>query len=142
MAINFPKWLAVLATILALLLLMPVTTSAATFGFHTPSQAIYASAASLVTTYPSFSDLDLTPLQRQRLQSVLQRRNKEIQAVLDISQRDTLRHQIHSGHSFNQALLSLELQPEQQHLIKAIEQLTSLKLKALLVKYSVPSVSN
>ncbi|MBD2342973.1 hypothetical protein [Anabaena subtropica] len=142
MAINFPKWLTVLVTILALLLLIPVTTLAAPFGFPTSSKGIHTPAASLVTTYPSFSDLDLTPLQRQRLQGVLQRRNKEIQAVLDISQRDELRHQVHSGYSFNQALISLDLQPEQQHLIKAIEQLTSLKLKALLVRYSVSSVSN
>lgn len=141
MAINFPKWLAVLVTILALNLFMPGTV-AAPFGFHTPSKAIHAHAANLVTTYPSFADLDLTPLQRQRLQAVLQRRNKEIQTVLDISQRDELRHRLHSGDSLNEALTSLELQPEQEHLIKAIEQLTSLKLRALLSRYSISSVSN
>lgn len=141
MAINFPKWLAVIVTTLALNLFMPVTV-AAPFGFHTPLMAIHAPAANLVTTYPTFSDMDLTPLQRQRLQAVLQRRNKEIQAVLDISQRDELRHQLKSGDNLNEALAALELQPEQQHLIKAIEQLTSLKLRALLSKYSLSSVSN
>jgi stress response protein SCP2 len=104
--------------------------------------AIRASAANLVTAYPSLTDLDLTPLQRQRLQAVLQRRNKEIQAVLDVTQRDQLRHQLHSGYNLNQALTSLELQPEQEYLIKAIEQLTSLKLRALLSRYSLSSVGN
>jgi hypothetical protein len=141
MAINFPKWLAVLVTILALNLFMPVT-MAASLWLNAPSNAIHASAANLLTTYPSFADLNLTPLQRQRLQAVLQRRNKEIQAVLDIAQRDELRHRLHSGASLNQALTALELQPEQQHLIKAIEQLTSLKLKALLSRYSSSSVIN
>jgi len=141
MAINFPKWLAVLVTILALNLLM-LGTVAAPLELQTPAIAIHAPAANLVTTYPSFSDLDLTPLQRQRLQSVLQRRNKEIQAVLDISQRDKLRHRLHSGDSLNEALTALELQPEQQHLIKAIEQLTSHKLRALLSRYSLSGVSN
>lgn len=140
MAINFPKWLAVLVTILALNLFMPAM--AAPLGFYTPSKAIHAPAANLVTTYPSFSDLDLTPLQRQRLQAVLQRRNKEIQAVLEIAQRDELRHRLHSGDSLNEALTALELQPEQQHLIKAIEQLTNLKLRALLSRYSLSGVSN
>ncbi|BCL36959.1 hypothetical protein [Nostoc sp. MS1] len=141
MAINFPKWLAVLVTILALNLFMPVVV-AASFGLNTPSIAIHASAANLVTTYPSFADLDLTPLQRQRLQAVLQRRNREIQVVLDISQRDELRHRLHSGDSLNQALTALELQPEQERLIKAIEQLTNLKLRALLSRYSSSSFIN
>ncbi|MBD2503019.1 hypothetical protein [Anabaena azotica] len=140
MAINFPKWLAVLVTILALNLFMPAM--AAPLGFHTPLSAIHAPAANLVTAYPSFSDLDLTPLQRQRLQAVLQRRNKEIQAVLDVSQRDELRHRLQSGDGLNEGLTALELQPEQQHLIKAIEQLTNLKLRALLSRYSLSGVSN
>ncbi|QLE55884.1 hypothetical protein [Nostoc sp. TCL26-01] len=135
MAINFPKWLSVIAAILALILLMPETALAAPFTFPAP-------AANLVTHYPAISDLDLTPLQRQRLQAVLQRRNKEIQAVLEPSQIAELKNQLHSGNSFNQALIKLDLQPEQQHLIKAIEQLTSLKMKALLSRYSLSSVSN
>lgn len=134
MAINFPKWLSLLAAILALILLMPGTALAEPFTFNAPT-------ANLVTQYPSISDLDLTPLQRQRLQAVLQRRNKEIQAVLEPSQRAKLKHQLHSGNSLNQALITLDLQPEQQHLVKAIEQLTSLKMKALLSRYSLSSVS-
>jgi hypothetical protein len=143
MAINFPKWLSLslIATILALVLLMPSIALAAPFGFHAPSKAIISPAvnvvANLVTNYPNLSDLDLTPLQRQQLQAVLQRRNKEIAAVLNPSQLAQLQHKLHSGNSFNQALVALDLEPEQQHLIKAIEQFTTLKLKATLTRYSL-----
>ncbi|MEA5566953.1 hypothetical protein [Anabaena sp. UHCC 0399] len=146
MAIKFSKWLSlsVLATILALFLFLPGIALAAPFGFHTPSETIINSAGNvvsgnIVTDYPNLTELDLTPLQRQQLQGMLQRRNKEIAAVLTPSQLTELKHQLHSGHNFNQALLAIDLQPEQEHLIKAIEQFINLKIKATLVRYSLPN---
>lgn len=141
MAINCPKWrsLSLLAIILAVFLLMPGIAAAAPFGFNSPNvKAIINPASNLVANYPQLSELDLTPMQRQQLQAVLQRRNKEIAAVLTSVQRNELQHQLHSGSNLNQALLKLHLQPEQEQLIKSIEQFTSLKIKATLARYSLP----
>jgi hypothetical protein len=139
MAINTPKWrLPLFAIILVVFLLMPGIASAAPFGFNYPAaKAIIDPAGHIVTDYPNLSELDLTPMQRQQLQGMLQRRNKEMAEVLTSSQRTELQHQLHSGHSLLQALLKLDLQPEQEHLIKAIEQFTNLKIKAALTRYSL-----
>ncbi|HIK07795.1 MAG TPA: hypothetical protein IGS40_24410 [Trichormus sp. M33_DOE_039] len=139
MAINCPKWLSIplLATLLAFFNLIPGIALAAPFGFHPSAKVIATPISNVFVDYPNWSELDLTPMERQQLQGMLQRRNQEIVAVLNLSQRDALQHQLHSGHNLHQALLALDLQPEQEHLIKAIEQLTSLKIKAALARYSL-----
>ncbi|WP_066379888.1 MULTISPECIES: hypothetical protein [unclassified Anabaena] len=141
MAINFPKWLSLplIAATLALVLLMPSVALAAPFRFQLLSQPIIAPVVNVVNHYPDLSKLDLTPLQRQQLQAILQRRNKDISAVLNSTQRTQLQQKIHSGNNLNQALRQLELAPEQQQLIQAIEQLTTLKLQATLARYSLPN---
>ncbi|EKF00229.1 hypothetical protein FDUTEX481_09159 [Tolypothrix sp. PCC 7601] len=77
----------------------------------------------------SYSDSDLTPLQKQRLQAIRQRRNKEIYAVLNSSQRAKLAEELHRGTDFNQALDKLNLKPEQKEMIQAILHFTNLKMK-------------
>ncbi|MBW4560254.1 MAG: hypothetical protein KME32_03695 [Mojavia pulchra JT2-VF2] len=125
MAIKFLKWLSVLANILALVLFIPGIALAAPYPTDATSSIIISQASN------SFSEIDLTPLQRQKLQAVRQRRNKEIQAVLDSSQRAKLAQNLHIGNNLNQALEKLDLQPEQQELVKAILQFTNLKMKAI-----------
>ncbi|MDZ7960471.1 MAG: hypothetical protein RMY34_21750 [Aulosira sp. DedQUE10] len=123
MVIKFTKLLSILANIFVLILLLPGIAIAL------PEQ-INAQSSLIIAQVPnSYSDSDLTPLQQQRLQAIRQRRNKEIYAVLNSSQRAKIAQELHHGSKFNQALEKLSLQPEQQEMIKAILHFTNLKLK-------------
>ncbi|MHC5833130.1 MAG: hypothetical protein ACYT04_98380, partial [Nostoc sp.] len=82
-------------------------------------------------SYSTSSVINLTPQQSQQLQAVRQRRNREIEAVLNTSQRVQLAHNLRAGKNMNQALETLNLQPDQQELVKAIGQFTNLKMKAV-----------
>ncbi len=134
MSSNFTKRVTILATILALIFFMPGIVLAAPTQFDAINTTILATATTLDT------ELDLTPQERQELQAVRQRRNREILAVLDLSQRAQLAHNLRHGNNFNQALEKLNLQSEQEDLIKAIMQLTNLKLKAILSRRLLPVV--
>ncbi|MBE8968982.1 hypothetical protein IQ277_22995 [Nostocales cyanobacterium LEGE 12452] len=130
MAIYLIKRLSVLANILALVLFMPGIALAAPVQINTTSGIIFAQTIK-TASYSTSSEINLTPLQRQELQAVRQRRNREIAAVLNSSQRDQLNHNLRAGNNINQALEKLNLQPEQQDLVKAIVQFTNLKMKAV-----------
>ncbi|WP_375471736.1 hypothetical protein [uncultured Nostoc sp.] len=130
MAIYLTKRLSMFANILALVLFMPGIALAAPVQINTPSGVIFAQTTK-TTNYSSSSEINLTPLQRQELQAVRQRRNREIEAVLTSSQRAQLTHNLRAGNNINQALEKLNLQPEQQDLVKAIVQFTNLKMKAV-----------
>jgi Spy/CpxP family protein refolding chaperone len=80
------------------------------------------------------STIDITPQKRQQMQAMRQRRNKDIQAVLDSSQQVKLVQSLRNGDDLNQALDKLELQPEQRDMVKAISQLYNLKLKTVTAK--------
>jgi Spy/CpxP family protein refolding chaperone len=123
MAINCIKRVFVLAIILAVVLLLPTIASAAPAKIDLGQSAIVA------------EEINLTPQQRQQLQAVRQRRNREIKAMLDSSQRAKLAKNLHAGNSFNQALESLDLQPDQQEMLKAIVQISNLKTKALSARF-------
>jgi len=140
MVIHLTKQLSVFATILALVLFMPGIVLAAPVQFNTTSGIIFAQTIKTVSDSTSLSEINLTPLQRQELQSVRQRRNKEIQAVLNTSQRTKLSHNLRAGNKINQALERLNLQPEQQELVKAIVQFTNLKMKAISSKHSLKTI--
>ncbi|MCW5316337.1 hypothetical protein GTQ43_21705 [Nostoc sp. KVJ3] len=139
MAIHLTKRLSVFATILALVLSMPGIALAAPVQVHTTSAVIFAQI-SKTASYSTSSEINLTPLQSQQLQAVRQRRNREIEAVLKTSQRAQLNHNLRAGNNMNQALQHLNLQPEQQELVKAIVQFTNLKMKAILSRYSLKIV--
>ena len=132
MAIHLTKRLSVFATIVVLVLFTPGIVLAAPVQFNTTSGIIFAQTIK--------SEINLTPLQRQELQAVRQRRNREIQAVLNTSQRTQLSHNLRAGNNINQALERLNLQPEQQELVKAIVQFTNLKMKAISSKHSLKTV--
>ncbi|MBE9105282.1 hypothetical protein IQ229_10115 [Nostoc cf. edaphicum LEGE 07299] len=130
MVIYLTKRLSVFANILALVLFMPGIALAAPVQINTTSGIIFAQTTK-TASYSTSSEINLTPLQRQELQAVRQRRNREIAAVLNSSQRDQLNHNLRAGNNINQALEKLNLQPEQQDLVKAIVQFTNLKMKAV-----------
>ena len=83
------------------------------------------------------SEYDFTPQENQALQAVRQRRNKEIAAILDLSQRDLLAHKLHNGNSIDQALEALNLSAEQRELVNSINVFTNLKLKGIFSRHSL-----
>ncbi|NEU79008.1 hypothetical protein [Nostoc sp. UIC 10630] len=139
MAIHLTKRLSVFAIILALVLSMPGIALATPVQLHTTSGVIFAQITK-TASYSTLSDINLTPLQSQELQAVRQRRNREIEAVLNTSQRAQLNRNLRAGNNMNQALVKLNLQPEQQDLVKAIVQFTNLKMKAILSRHSLKIV--
>ena len=139
MAIHLTKRLFVFAAILALVLFMPGIALAAPVQLHTTSGVIFTQTTK-TTSYSTSSEINLTPLQSQQLQAVRQRRNREIEAVLNTSQRAQLTHNLQAGNNINQALVKLNLQPEQQELVKAIVQFTNLKMKAISSRHSLKIV--
>ncbi|MEH2244851.1 hypothetical protein [Nostoc sp.] len=136
MAIHLTKRLSVFAAILAFVLFMPGIALAAPVQFHTTSGVIFTQTTK-TATYSTSSEINLTPLQSQQLQAVRQRRNREIEAVLNTSQRAQLTHNLRAGNNINQALEKLKLKPEQQELVKAIVQFTNLKMKAVSSRHSL-----
>ncbi|MBN3958992.1 hypothetical protein [Nostoc sp. NMS8] len=130
MAIYLTKWLSVFANILALVLFMPGIAFAAPVQINTTSDIIFAQTTK-TASYSTSSEINLTPLQRQELQAVRQRRNREIEAVLTSFQRAQLTHNLRAGNNIKQALEKINLQPDQQNLVKAIVQFTNLKMKAI-----------
>ena len=136
MAIHLTKRLSVFAAILALVLSMPGIALATPVQLHITSGVISAQTTK-TASYSTSSEINLTPLQRQELQAVRQRRNREIEAVLSTSQRAQLNHNLRSANNINQALEKLHLQPEQQDFIKAIVQFTNLKMKAISSRHSL-----
>lgn len=136
MAIHLTKWLSVFAAILTLILFMPGIALAAPVQLHTNSGVIFAQTTK-TASYSTSSEINLTPLQSQQLQGVRQRRNREIETVLSTSQRAQLNHNLRAGNNINQALEKLNLQPEQQDLIKAIVQFTNLKMKDISSRHSL-----
>ncbi|WP_322644741.1 hypothetical protein [Nostoc sp. DedVER01b] len=135
MAIHLTKRLSVLAAILALVLSMPGIALAV----PVTSGVIFAQIPK-IASYSTSSEINLTPLQSQELQAVRQRRNREIEAVLNTSQRVQLNHNLRAGNNMNQALQKLNLQPEQQDFVKAIVQFTNLKMKAIASRHSLKIV--
>lgn len=123
MAINWIKRVFVLATILAVVLLLPFIASAS------PEAVDFANRVNVS------QEINLTPQERQQLQAVRQRRNRDIKAMLDSSQRVKVAKSLHAGNSLNQALESVDLQPDQQEMLKAIVQISNLKIKALSARF-------
>lgn len=128
---KFTKRLFVLVTIVTLVLFLPAIALA------TPTQLEGMNTIIIAQATTSSLELELTPQERQQLQAVRQRRNKEITAVLNSSQRAKLAQHLRHGNNFNQALEQLNLRPEQKDFVKAIMQLTNLKIKAILSRHSL-----
>jgi hypothetical protein len=116
--------------IFMLVVLSPTIALAAPVNFDTNSAVTIAQAAK------SSLEINFTPQVRQQLQGVRQRRNREIQKVLDSSQLTELTHNLRSGDNFHQALDKLNLQGDQKEMVEAIMKISDLKTKAILSRYS------
>ncbi len=88
-----------------------------------------------ITKVNEAPEIDLTPRQSQRLQAMRQGRNRKIGEVLDVSQKSKLLKYLREGNSLNQAIGKLKLSSEQSDIIKAVEQLYDLRMKALTSRY-------
>ncbi|KOP27151.1 hypothetical protein AMR41_07325 [Hapalosiphon sp. MRB220] len=131
MTLKFTKFLCVFSIIFPLFVLSPTTVLASSVNFHTNS------AVTVAITAKSSSEVNLTPQVRQQLQAVRQRRNREIQKVLDSSQLTELTHNLRSGDDFHQALNKLNLQGDQKEMVEAIVKICNLKTKAILSRFSL-----
>ncbi|GBE95323.1 hypothetical protein [Nostoc cycadae] len=136
MVINFPKWLFLLANILFLVIFMPGIALATPLQIHANSSVISAQPYKAAINL-AYLETDFTPQERQQLQGLRQRRNKEISTILSSFQREKLKEQLQAGHNIYQAIEGLDLHPDQQSMIKAVMQLYHLKTKTILSRYSL-----
>jgi hypothetical protein len=134
MMIKFTKRLLVLGLAIVVFLTSEITVAAANNSF-TSSKGIFTLNQEVISQTAIFADDDLTPQELQGLQSVRQRRNKEIGAVLNSQQRTQVAHELHTGNNIDQALARINLQPEQQKLINSIIEFTNLKMKAIFSRH-------
>jgi Skp family chaperone for outer membrane proteins len=130
MTLKFTKFLCIFSIIFLLVVLLPTTALASSVTFYTNS------AVTIAITAKSSLELNLTPQVRQQLQAVRQRRNREIQKVLDSSQLTKLTQNLRSGDDFHQALDRLNLQGDQKEMVEAIVKICNLKTKAILSRFS------
>jgi hypothetical protein len=128
---KFTKKLFVTVIFFTLILFIPAVALA------TPTQITGSNSIIIAQTANLSLEVDLTPQERQQLQAVRQRRNKEIIAILNSSQRAQLTQHLRQGNNLNQALEKLNLKTEQKDFVKAIMQLTNLKTKAILSRHSL-----
>ena len=138
MVINFPKWLSVLANILALVIFIPGMAVATPLQIHANSSMVFNQYNQATSNLIAYSEADFTPQERQQLQGLRQRRNKEINNILSSSQRQKLQAQLRAGNNISQALETLDLYPDQENMIKAVMQLINLKMKTILSRHSLP----
>lgn len=131
MVINITKHVLVLAVLLAHILFSSGIALASPVKLDTSYTVIIAQ------TVNSSSEIILTPQMRQRLQAIRQRRNRDIEKVLDSLQIAQLHHNLRSGDSFAQALEKLKLEGDQKELVEAIAKINDLKIKATLSRYSL-----
>jgi len=136
MAIHLIKRLTVFASILAFVILIPGIALATPVQINHTSTIIIDKVAKTTIGTSLFSDTNLTPQQQQQVQAVHQRRNREIGAVLNSSQRTKLSQNMRSGDDINQGLEKLNLPREQKELVNAIMEFTNLKIQALSSRYS------
>lgn len=137
MAIHLIKRLSVFASILAFVIFIPGIALAAPVQINPAPRIIIAQLANTTTGASLFSDTNLTPQQQQQIQAVRQRRNREIGAVLNSSQRTKLSHNMRAGDDINQGLEKLNLPPEQKDLVNAIMQFTNLKMQGISSRHSL-----
>ncbi|HYW19560.1 MAG TPA: hypothetical protein VE956_09650 [Nodularia sp. (in: cyanobacteria)] len=137
MAIHLIKRLTVFASILAFVILIPAIALAAPVQINHTSSIILDKVANTTIGTSLFSDTNLTPQQQQQVQAVYQRRNREIGAVLNSSQRTKLAQNMRFGDDINQGLEKLNLPREQKELVNAIMQFTNLKMQAISSQHSL-----
>jgi Spy/CpxP family protein refolding chaperone len=162
MAVNFKKslvkiaiakrllWsIAILFASLAIAILvtpsiaMTFPTKSSTKHFNTSTTANpTAIIAVSLGNHTTFTEEKLTPQERQELQAVRQRRNRELIQTLNKSQRRQLKHFLRSGQSLENSIESLDLERDQWDTVQAILELSELKIKGILYRHSLPMAPN
>lgn len=139
MAIKNTKYLSLLAAILAIFLLfLPGEIAWAVPTKTSSTNATFLTQPSKSVNYSNFhSEMSLTPMLRQQIQGIRQRRNRDIQAVLNPSQIKQLKHNLRSGDRLDLAIKKLNITPDQQYMIESMMRIAELKVKKLLSKHSL-----
>ncbi|BAZ12259.1 hypothetical protein NIES4071_40890 [Calothrix sp. NIES-4071] len=127
MAVNLKKLLSILVLIIAFVLMAPDIASGWT---QLDTANVYSRSL--------WNQDNVTPQEHQELQAIRQRRNREIAAVLNESQRRQLEHFLRSGHDLEYAINTLDINHDQWDTIQAIMELSALKTKAILYRHSLP----
>jgi sensor c-di-GMP phosphodiesterase-like protein len=136
MAIQLIKRLSVFLSILAFVIFIPGIALATPIEKDSNSSITISQTININTESSLFSNTHLTPQQQQQIQAVRQRRNREIEAILNTSQQGELVQYIRAGNDIYQSLEKLNLSPEQQDLINSIQEFTNLKMEAISSRYS------
>lgn len=137
MMIKFTKQLFTLLLVVCFTFFYPgIRVASANNSFSVPQVILTASKETTKDTITIFGG-DLTPQERQKLQAVRQRRNKEVLAVLDSEQQKQFAQNLHDGSDFNTAIEAVELSPEQRDLINSIIDFTNLKLKGIFYEHEL-----
>ena len=137
MAIKNTKYLSLLAAILAIFLLLPGIAWASPNKVSSINATFLTQPVKSLNYSNSHSEMNLTPMLRQRLQGIRQRRNRDIRAVLNPSQLQQLKHNLRSGDYLDIAIQKLNLTPDQKDMIESMMRIADLKIKALLSKHSL-----
>jgi hypothetical protein len=147
MAINLKNQLSVFATAIALATL-PGVAFAVPATPTTPTPDTTNITPTTGTTTPNITPttgtttpsprtsvkkrIKLTPQQMQEIQAVMTKRNSEIEAVLDSTQKTQMAEAMRSGQRFNRALGSLTLKPDQQTQVTSIKATASQKVREIM----------
>jgi hypothetical protein len=142
MIINLTKQWIALMVVVCLALISPGMTTASANDFLSSPQLMMTLPSEYIQNNLNFSENDLTPQERQKLQSVRQSRNREIISVLDSQQRKQLSSYLHSGNNFHQSIEALDLNPEQSDLISAVMNFSNLKLQTIFDNHALLDAHN
>ena len=137
MAIKNTRYFSLLAAIVAIFLLLPGIAWAAPTKVSSINATFLTQPVKSLNYSNYHSEMNLTPMLRQRLQGIRQRRNRDIRAVLDTSQLQQLKHNLRSGDYLDIAIKKLNLTPDQKDMIDSMMRIADLKIKALLSKHSL-----
>lgn len=137
MAIKNTKCLSLFAAVMAIFLLLPGIAWAAPTKVSSVNDTFFTQPVKLVNHSNSPKGMSLTPMLRQQIQGIRQRRNRDIQAILKPSQIQELKHNLRSGDRLDIAIKKLNITPDQQYMIESTMRIADIKIRALLSKYSL-----
>jgi Spy/CpxP family protein refolding chaperone len=136
MIIKFTKRLLALVLVVTVVFLSRITVATAD-NFINSNQVILAENSQETIQAKIILEDILTPQERQKIQAIRQQRNREIAKILNLSQRQELQHQLHSGNNLDQSLSAINLDSEQKELIQAIQELSNLKIKSIVPRHAI-----
>lgn len=125
MLLNWIKWISIIAIITATVICLP--------GIALAGSANYINNRVIVLAQlnQTSSNTDLTPQQRQQIQGVRQGSIREIQKLLKFSQQSQLSRRLRAGDNLEKALQMLSIEPQKLEIIRAIQKVADLKIKAI-----------